>query len=114
MVDDSKFDRKFIKFGDFNRKPACKKNGSTCELSIFLEPSNLTRYHDEIARQCTQELNSILNKYKSKKKAPEDELRFIQTSEGLFLAWVECLKDEDVIDPEVDDDKRILDELGLT
>jgi hypothetical protein len=65
----------------------CYGEGRRCAVSGIVESKRLSKFHDENLQQCTKELNAILDKYSSKSKRPNKELRILDTPEGPFLSW---------------------------
>ena len=59
----------------------CYGKGNTCAVMTIVEADRITKFHDENLQQCTKELNAILNKYSSKSKRPNSELRILSTPE---------------------------------
>ena len=75
----------------------------------FVEWATLSEFHDEDLQQCTRELNATIDKYKDLKKSENEELSFLVTPKGLFLAWT---VDAESVTGE-DDDETILTALDV-
>lgn len=85
----------------------CFKHSDASCIVVDLRTAPLSNFHDAALAAATREINSVLEKVKQSKSDSSRELAFLNTGNGLLLAWV-----EDAVGSQ-DEDAKINRALGL-
>jgi hypothetical protein len=92
-------------FGPIELK--CIKSSRDDQIIVNFSEASRSEFHDEPLIRATKELNAVIKNIPKNREHPNWELAFLDTSEGLFLAWT----DNSPISAE--DDEVIEEALGL-